>query len=324
MNSLITTPSPVFGAYKKKPVAPSKAPTQKNTNPPVEIPNPQTAIPETPKPLLNKAKPAKSTAPAVEKIPGPPPTPFDGLSIENTEFTVFDIETTGLLARADKPNDPVPEGGYDDLTELSAVKYKNGIEVSRFHTLVKPVKPIPQELELKTNITNELVQREGIPTAQAMDKFFAFIGENPILIGHNAKWFDTKFLRAIITRYNLPYEKERLNYDHVIDTKLVAQKLFPDCVWQYSPEAGKKVAPTPGPNSPPDLKLTSLAGFFGFDTSGAHRAENDVGMAAKVFYKMVSEAKAKGVPMETVGDVYQYQFTAPTKYSKKPPAKTSP
>lgn len=287
----LLSPAPLaFAGRKKAPQPPATAPAEQT--PPAPTPNKAVRKP-----------PVKKTPPPS----GPPATPFDTLKINETEVIVFDIETTGLLPRADKPKDPVPADGYDDVTELSAIKYKNGQETGRFYSLVKPNKRIPREVEEKTNITNELVEKDGKPIQEVMSNFFKFIGKQPIMIGHNAKWFDTKFLRAVCERYKLPETKERLQYDHVVDTKILAQKLFPDCVWTKGPD-GKGIPPTPGPDSPKDLKLTTLAEFFGFDTAGAHRAENDVAMAAKVLSKMIELIKAKGIAMETFGDLYKYQF----------------
>lgn len=264
-----------------------------------------------------KTKPA-AKANKAEKVLGPKPTPFDKLKIKDAEIIVFDIETTGLVNRPEKEGDPEPPEGYDDLTELSAIKYKNGKEVGRFKTLVKPRKPIPAEVEEKTQITNEMVQKDGRPTEEVLPEFFKFIGENPIMVGHNAKWFDTKFLRETCRRYDMPELTEKLVYDHVVDTNIIAKKLFPDCVGTKGPD-NKWIPPTPGPDSPKNLKLTSLAEYFGFDTTGAHRAENDVLMAAKVLMKLLERAKAKGIPMETFGDIYQLQYTPPKPRGNKKP-----
>jgi DNA polymerase III epsilon subunit-like protein len=247
---------------------------------------------------------------------GPKPTPFDRLPIAGTEIIVFDLETTGLTPKPEKPGDPPPPDGFDDLVEISAVKYRDGRVLDRFYVMVKPNKPIPQEVIDITHITNEMAQAEGVPTEAALPRFFAFIGENPILVGHNAKWFDTKFMRAVCERYGFPELKEKLQYDHVVDTKIMSQKLFPDTKWTKD-ENGNKVAPTPGPDSPANNKLTTLAAFLGINNEGAHRAENDVEMCAQVFYKLVERIQEKGTRMETFGDVYAYMFTPPKPRNRK-------
>ena len=61
------------------------------------------------------------------------------------DFSVIDIETTGLDPR------------FDDITELAAVRVRNGQIVDSFQELVKPCVPIPRVLEEKTHITNAMV-----------------------------------------------------------------------------------------------------------------------------------------------------------------------
>jgi DNA polymerase III epsilon subunit-like protein len=259
----------------------------------------------------------------LEAASKPAPTPFDKLPIQGTEIIVYDLETTGLYARGDKPSDPVPEGGWDDLVEVSAIKYKDGQVIDRFYGLVNPRKTIPPEVEALSNykLTNAKVKAEGLPTEVVVTRFFEFIGKEPLLVGHNAKWFDTKFMRAICDRYNFPEFKDRLNYDRIVDTKIIAQKMFPELVWKKD-ENGNGIPPTPGPDSPQSAKLTKIAEFFGFNTDGAHEAENDVAMCAKIFYKMVEKMGEKGVPNQTFGDIYQYQFTPFKRRSGKKPGPT--
>lgn len=121
-------------------------------------------------------------------------------------FVVFDVETTGLNAKADR------------LTEIGAVKVQNGMVLDTFSTFVNPGKPIAQRITELTGITDAMVK--GAPgEVQALNAFLAFCGDAP-LVAHNAA-FDTGFLRAICLRRG---EDRQFPY---MDTLGLARQLLP-------------------------------------------------------------------------------------------------
>ena len=65
--------------------------------------------------------------------------------LSQVTFCVVDLETTGSSSTA---------GG---ITEIGAVKYRGGEEVSRFSTLINPGQPIPANIVMLTGISSSMV-----------------------------------------------------------------------------------------------------------------------------------------------------------------------
>lgn len=125
------------------------------------------------------------------------------------EFIVLDFETTGLDPTTDK------------IIEVSALKYKDGILIDEFHTLINPKIKIPHEITEINGITNAIVKNK--PTIEEiLPKLLDFIGELPI-VAHNAP-FDAKFLKYNVLRH---YGEDNIN-NTFIDTLAIARKLFPN------------------------------------------------------------------------------------------------
>ena len=173
-------------------------------------------------------------------------------NIEEVEYCVLDIETTGLSFRTEK------------ITELGAVKYKNGEIIDRFECFVNPEKLIPEEVIKITNITNDMV-KDAQTIKEILPKFLEFIGDS-VIVAHNAD-FDVGFIK---------YNAEKLGYkleNTYIDTLRLAKDLFPDY---------KK------------FKLGIIAEKLGIKVEVAHRALDDVLTLVKVFKVMLDILKQKG------------------------------
>ena len=105
-------------------------------------------------------------------------------------FIAFDVETTGL--------DPY----CDQIIEIGAVIYENGIQSQTFHSLIKNRFEISEKAQKVNNITEEEL-KTAPNEKQVIDRFVKFIGdaleEKTIMCAHNAK-FDIEFISKTLER----------------------------------------------------------------------------------------------------------------------------
>ena len=128
--------------------------------------------------------------------------------IDDEEFVVFDIETTGLNSHT------------NEIIEIGAVKIKAGRIVDRYSQLINPGRPIPYHITEITSITDEQVANEP-KIDEVIGKFVDFVGD-AVLVAHNAP-FDMGFIKRDIKKYlSIDYQCS------VIDTLQMARDLFPD------------------------------------------------------------------------------------------------
>ncbi|MBO5713102.1 MAG: 3'-5' exoribonuclease [Clostridia bacterium] len=110
------------------------------------------------------------------------------------EFTVVDIESTGLDVYNDK------------VIEIGAVKIKDGEVVSSFHTLINPLMPLTNKIVELTGITDDMLY-DAKTVEEVYPDFFKFVC-GTTFVAHNAD-FDYKFLRntgkQLGYKIDLPY-----------------------------------------------------------------------------------------------------------------------
>ncbi len=124
----------------------------------------------------------------------------------NSEFVVFDIETTGLKKESDK------------IIEIGAVKIKNNKIKDRFSVFINPHINLPEKIIKLTGITDDML-KDAEDEAQVMPKFFEFCG-SAALVAHNAG-FDMGFIRHWAIKNNIIVENT------VLDTLELSRTLFP-------------------------------------------------------------------------------------------------
>jgi DNA polymerase III subunit epsilon len=102
---------------------------------------------------------------------------------------ILDFETTGLEC-----------GEGHRVTEVAALRIRDGVIIERFTSLVNCGRRIPHHIIAFTGITQRMV--DGAPDALAIfQQLLAFIGTDPV-IAHNA-WFDEGFLRSECRRLGI-------------------------------------------------------------------------------------------------------------------------
>jgi DNA polymerase III epsilon subunit family exonuclease len=164
-------------------------------------------------------------------------------------FVVFDLETTGLYP------------GRHEILEIAAVKYtKAGRTYQSFQRLVKPSKKIPQAATAIHGITQELVNREGVPLDEALHEFIDFIGDHPI-VAYNLQ-FDMGFLKAALDKHQLKLKNKR------------------SCALKKARRAFRDLD---------SYKLANVASYLGCKTDGTHRALKDSELALAVYLDAMSE-----------------------------------
>ncbi len=168
------------------------------------------------------------------------------------DFVVFDIETTGLNPHQDK------------ITEIGAVKVRNGQIVDRFSAFVNPGVSIPSFIVKLTGITDDMV-KDAPPVEQVLNEFMEFI-QGSVLVAHNAN-FDVGFIKQ---NAKLMGEKVKNPY---IDTLELCRKMFP--------ELGR-------------YKLNIVAKHLKIELENHHRAVDDSMATAKIFMHCINMLKEKG------------------------------
>jgi DNA polymerase-3 subunit alpha (Gram-positive type) len=122
-------------------------------------------------------------------------------------YTVFDLEMTGLSAKTDK------------VIEIGAVRFRDGQPVEQYQALVNPHVPIPEEVTKLTGITNEMTAQQGIEENTALPGLLDFIG-NDVIVGQNVL-FDYAFLKQWAVNKKRPLELL------ACDTLKIARALLP-------------------------------------------------------------------------------------------------
>src|SRR5438093_154292 len=158
-------------------------------------------------------------------------------------YVTFDLETT------DKDVEVC------EVVEVGAVRVVGGEIVDRFHSLVRPYRPITPGATKVHGYTDGDV-RNARPFAEVWPEFRAFIGDD-VLIAHNGQHFDIPVLRRLAAG------REGVDSLVFYDTLPLVRSLSRD-----------------------SAKLEDLALRFGIDAGRAHHALDDAVTLARVYREL--------------------------------------
>jgi len=187
------------------------------------------------------------------------------MRIDKAEFTIFDVETTGLY----------PYSG-DKICEIAGLRVDPSFgKAKKFVSLVDPQRPISYGAFSVNGITDEMVARQ--PTIDKILPRFLKFAKGSVLVAYNAG-FDLGFIEAA-----LGLERELLQDYLVVDALALARKYFP--------EAGR-------------YNLGLLSRHLGISSGVEHRAMADVLMTLEIFKKELERISGEGIK-DVEGIVYK-------------------
>ena len=169
--------------------------------------------------------------------------------LSETEFVVFDFETTGLNAM-----------NGDTIIEIGAVKMLKGEIIDTYNELIDPGIKLDKIITKITNITDDMLK--GKAKEEDAFKRFKEWYKDSVMVAHNAK-FDCSFVESCYKKYDLGEFKnpviDTMELDKVLNPEVFRHSLSA-CVKRYNVE---------------------------FDEEGHHRADYDAKGTAILLHKML-------------------------------------
>ncbi len=186
---------------------------------------------------------------------------FNRVSLEQSNFSILDTETTGLH---------VEKG--DQIISVASLKVSDLKidEQNYLDELVNPNMKIPESSTKIHNITDEQVKSKP-SLLEISEKILKFLKKS-VLVGHNIN-FDINFLKENSKGSQLA---DRMKVIKSIDTIYLTAGLFPDLK---------------------NYELSNLCEYFNIKTDDQirHSALGDCIITARLFLHLISIAQTKGV-----------------------------
>lgn len=162
-------------------------------------------------------------------------------------YVVIDVETTGL-----NPD-------RDEIMEIGAVKVRDSVVESTFHSVLKIVGKIPNQISALTGLTDRLLQDEGQSIEKVLPEFLEYVSDLPV-VTHNGE-FDYAFIRYACSKQGLP-----LFSNPCIDTLKLSRRYI-DLVANY--------------------QLETLTEYLGIPAKRFHRSLDDCFATMQLYQKLI-------------------------------------
>ncbi|PAD39431.1 PolC-type DNA polymerase III [Terribacillus sp. 7520-G] len=192
-----------------------------------------------------------------EKLTDYRPAPsLRDVPFEEQDFTVFDLETTGLF----------PDLGHEILS-IGAVRMKGNVIQSEdeFYQMTKPLLKTPKKIIKLTKLDPDKIE-EAPSFPEAMERFLDY-SKDTILVAHPAS-FDIRFIQTMLKLYKLPPLS-----CYTLDSQMLARMFF------------KKR----------QSRLDSLISRFQVQQLERHHALADAKMTAEIFAHLLKLVSEKGI-----------------------------
>jgi DNA polymerase III epsilon subunit-like protein len=184
--------------------------------------------------------------------PAPSPTPAAAPTVRNTRLFFFDSETGGLSP------------AEADMVEVACILTDpTGQHIlDEYQARIFPTKPVHPKAAAVNGYTVEKWASTAIDPVKAMHELM-HRSQNAMFAAHNAA-FDWGFFEPLMRQAGRRWQGDY----HKLDTCALAMPLYMSC----------KI---------PNLKLETLAAYFGIDPGEPHRAMSDVRTCRQVYLRLM-------------------------------------
>ena len=169
----------------------------------------------------------------------------------NGRVVVFDTETTGCTT-------------YDEICQIAAVEYVNGKLSRTFARYICPTCEMNPFAEMVHGLSLDFLHEHGLEPEEAMRQFFEFVGDDVLLVAHNAT-FDMRMVHQECRKFGLAFVPQGLE---TCDTLALSRRLRPDL---------------------PDHRLATLVDALRVDGVNSHDALDDALACAGVFFTFLKQ-----------------------------------
>ena len=168
-------------------------------------------------------------------------------------IVAFDTETTGCMA-------------WDEICQIAAVEYVGGAPARSLALYVRPSCRMNPFAEVIHGLSMDFLREHGLHPAEAMRRFFGFVGRDALLVAHNAP-FDLRMLRQECAKFRLPNSVSGLE---TCDTLHLSRRLCPDL---------------------PNHRLATMVAALVTGGTNTHDALDDARACAGVFFALLERGE---------------------------------